>query len=186
MKFEQILKIYWSRGFLFAGRSQPFNTTFAAFFNDKKGINFCTRALFIRRFETQFFFLFRYKTKTLLEFSAEQRKVVNMFLAQITSINNNIFESLKYSLIRLYLIRSYKGKCFALGKPAHGQRTWSNASTAAKNNKIIKNFISDVKKFNKIEKKPETLNMKYLKRKTKVKKTKIKMIFTKKKKNLWF
>lgn len=186
MKFEQILKIYWSRGFLFAGRSQPFNTAFINFFENKKGAGAVSKILFIKRFEMKFFFLYKNHHKTFLEYSLDQRKIYNMYLAQITSINHDIFESIRYSLIRLYLIRSYRGKCLALGKPSRGQRTWSNASTASKNNKIIKNFINDVKKFNKIEKKVESLNVKFFKRKIVAKKPKIKMIFTRKKKNLWF
>lgn len=186
MKFEQILKIYWSRGFLFAGKTQPFHSKFSDFFDDKKGINAASKLCFIKRFEMQFFFFLKNKNKTFMEYPLEQRKIINMYLAQLTSINNNIFELLRYSLIRLYLIKSYRGKCFALGKPARGQRTWSNAQTAAKNNSVIRTFINDVKIFNKIEKKVESLNTKFLKNKTKTNKPKIKMVFTKKKKNLWF
>ncbi len=186
MKFEQILKIYWSRGFLFAGRTQPFNSTFTDFFYDKKGLSGASRLCFIKRFEMQFFFLFKNKDKTFMEYPLEQRKIINMYLAQLTSINNDIFESIRYSLIRLYLIKSHRGKCLALGKPSRGQRTWSNAKTASKNNTILKKFINEVKIFNKIEKKPESLNMKFFKSKIKIKKPKIKMVFTKKKKNLWF
>lgn len=186
MKFEQILKIYWSRGFLYAGKTQSFNTAFKDFFIEKKGLSLSSKILFIKRFEWKYFFLKKNEDTTFLEFPLEQRKIINMYLSQVMNINNNIFELLKYNLIRLYLIKSYKGRCFVLGKPARGQRTWSNASNASKCNKIIRNFINDVKKFNKIEKKTESLNMKFLKKKIKIKKPKIKMIFTKKKKNLWF
>jgi hypothetical protein len=84
------------------------------------------------------------------------------------------------------LIKSHRGRCLALGKPSRGQRTWSNAWTASRNNLVLKKFISDVKKFNKIVPKVESLNKKYIKFKKKIKKPKIKMIFTKKRKNFWF
>jgi ribosomal protein S13 len=186
LKFEQILKIYWSRGFLYAGKTQSFNTTFKDFFIEKKGLALKSKILFIKRFEIQYFTLTKNKNQTFLNYPLEQRKIVNMYLSQIMNINNNIFELIKYNLIRYYLIKSYRGRCYALGKPSKGQRTWSNASNASKCNKIIKNFINDVKKFNKIEKKKEYLNVKFLKKKIKIKKPKIKMVFTRKKKNLWF
>ena len=99
-----------------------------------------------------------------------------MYLSQLISINNNIFELIKYNLVRLYLIKTFKGRCHALGKPAHGQRTWSNASTSYKYNKHIRFFINQVKKNNIIEKKTESLNNKLIKKKIKKNPQKIKMI----------
>jgi ribosomal protein S13 len=46
-----------------------------------------------------------------------------MFLAQLMNINSNIDELLRYNLIRLYLIKTFRGRCHALGKPSRGQRT---------------------------------------------------------------
>lgn len=186
MKFEQILKIYWSRGFLFAGKTQSFNINFKTFFEDKSGISTKAINLFIKRFELQFLSLQKNQDKTFMDLDLDQRKIINMYLSQMTSINTNISELLKYNLIRLYLIKTFRGRSHALGKPSRGQRTWSNASNAEKCNKITRNFISEVKKFNKIEKKKESLNLKFIKKKIKKKAPKIKMIFTKKRKNLWF
>ena len=102
---------------------------------------------------------------------------------------------IKYNLIRLYLIKSFRGRCQALGKPSRGQRTWSNSSNSKKLNIILKSFINEVKRFNKINYKDKNkislsknLNVNFFKKKLllKKKKPKIKMIFTKKKKNLWF
>jgi len=184
MKFEQLLKIYWSRGFLYAGKSQSFNVNLIEFFNEKSGLSTTSVKKFIKRFELNYF-LWK-KSKTFLALDLDKRKVINMYLSQLTSINNNLIELIKYNLIRLYLIKTYRGRCHALGKPTRGQRTWSNAWTAKRCNLIIKNFISDVKKFNFIEKKVESLNLKKLKKKVKKKAPKIKMIFIKKKKSLWF
>ena len=184
MKFEQLLKIYWSRGFLYGGKTQSFNTTLLDFFSDKPGLSSFSKKLFIKRFELNHFV--KKKNKTFLSINLDRRKIINMYLSQIVSINNNINELIKYSLIRLYLIKTFRGRCQALGKPSRGQRTWSNAWNAYKCNTTIKKFISEVKKFNFIEKKVESLNLKKIKKKIKKKAPKIKMIFTKKKKNLWF
>jgi len=77
-----------------------------------------------------------------------------MYLSQLTSINNDINELIRYNLIRLYLIKTFRGRAQSLGKPSRGQRTWSNAWNSYKCNTIIKNFIQEVKKFNFIKKNP--------------------------------
>lgn len=183
MKFEQLLKIYWSRGFLYGGKTQIFNVTFDEFFFDKPGLNKLSIHQFRKRFELNRFYL---QNKNFLELTLDERKIINMYISQIVSINNPISELNRYVLIRLYLIKSYRGRCHALGKPARGQRTWSNAWSANRCNVGVKHFISEVKKFNVIEKKVESLNKKHLKKKTRIKAPKIKMVFTKKRKNLWF
>jgi hypothetical protein len=183
MKFEQLLQIYWARGFLYGGRAEPYNITFKEFFENKPGINTHQINLFIKRFE---FYILAKQNNNFLLFPLDYRKIINMYFSQLTSINSSLFELLRYNMIRLYLIKSHRGRCLVLGKPSRGQRTWSNAWTAYRNNSILKKFISDVKKFNKITKKVESLNRKFLKRKTKIKKPKIKMIFTKKRRNFWF
>lgn len=109
-----------------------------------------------------------------------------MYLSQIISINSSIFDLIKYNLIRKYLIKTFQGRCHALGKPSRGQRTWSNASTSYRYNRLIRSFIRQVKKNNVTEKKVESLNMKLTKKKIKKNTPKIKMVITKKKKNLWF
>jgi ribosomal protein S13 len=53
----------------------------------------------------------------------EQRKIFNMYFSQFLSINNSIDELVKYNVIRLYLIKSFRGKSQSLGKPSRGQRT---------------------------------------------------------------
>lgn len=184
MKFEQLLKIYWSRGFLYGGKTQSFDSTLIEFFEDKPGLAKTSFLKFVSRFELNY--LYKRKDKTFLILNLDRRKIINMYLSQLISINSNIFELLRFNLIRLYLIKSYKGRCHALGKPVNGQRTWSNASNARKCNLLIKNFITEVKKFNFVEKREESLNLKKIKKKIKRKAPKIKMVFTKKKKNLWF
>lgn len=186
MKFEQLLKIYWSRNFLYGGKTQQFRITFFEFFYEKKGMGPLTQNMFSKRFELQYFFLFRNYNKQLHTFSVAKRKSFNVFLSKLISINHSIFEVQKYNLIRLFLIRSYRGRCHAIGKPSRGQRTWSNGRTAYNVNKVTRHFIQEVKKLNFVEKKKESLNLKFIKKKTRAKAPKIKMFIVKKKKNLWF
>ena len=113
-------------------------------------------------------------------------------MSRLISINNPIVELHKYNLIRLFLIRSYRGRCHAIGKPVRGQRTWSNSKNSFLINKVIRSFIQEVKKLNAdnplLDKKnkKESLNKKFVRKKTKRKAPKIKMIVVKKKKKLWF
>ena len=184
MKFEQLLQIYWSRVFLYGGRVKNFNINLKNFFDENIGLSSKSKKTLVKRFELNFLF---YNTeKTFTHISLDRRKIINMYLSQISSINSNIFELIKYNLIRLYLIKTFRGRCHALGKPSRGQRTWSNASTSYRSNRVIRIFIRQVKKNNVIEKKTESLNTKLTKKKLKKNLPKIKMIITKKKKNLWF
>ncbi len=184
MKFEQLLQIYWSRGFLYGSKVQTFNTTIKDFFINNHGLSIKSKKKFVQRFELNYFI--KEKDKSLLNLTLDQRKIINMYLSQIISINSSIFDLIKYNLIRKYLIKTFQGRCHALGKPARGQRTWSNASTSYRYNRLIRVFIRQVKKNNVVEKKTESLNMKLTKKKIKKNTPKIKMIIVKKKKNLWF
>lgn len=184
MKFEQLLQIYWSRGFLYGGKVRSFNINLKDFFSENSGLANKSKLLMVKRFE--FNFLKSDLSKTFLYLSLDSRKIINMYLSQLTSINNDIFELIRYNIIRAYLIKTFRGRCHSLGKPTRGQRTWSNASNAYKCNRIIRIFIRQVKKNNVIEKKTESLNMKITKKKLKKNAPKIKMIILKKKKNLWF
>jgi len=75
----------------------------------------------LKRFELGYY---KYKEEHSLSIlSLDEKKVINMYLSQIMSVKNNIFELLKYNAVRLYLIKSFRGKAQALGKPSRGQRT---------------------------------------------------------------
>ena len=90
----------------------------------------------------------------------------------------------RLNIIRLYLIKSYRGKCHALGKPTKGQRTWSNAWTAFRYNNTLKKFISETKnKLNK-DKIVEKINYKMTKKKYGIKKNTKKKVGPKK--LVWF
>ncbi len=80
------------------------------------------------------------------EFHEARLRSINVYLAQMSSINIPLLEYEQKATTRYYLIKSYRGRCQALGKPSHGQRTWSNAKTAFRDTNHIKAYISHFKK----------------------------------------
>ena len=184
MKFEQVLKIYWSKGFFYNGVLFNFDVNLDFLINNCEGLNLKYKKLFIRRFEMQK--VYKDRSVSLLQYPKTTHSVLNKLFSKISSINSPISEVARYNIIRLYLIRSYRGRAQALGKPSHGQRTWSNAWTAHYNNFVIKSFISLVRRVHAEDKRPEKIDYKKV-RKTYIK-SKRKSVFKKKKikLNAWF
>ena len=163
MKFEQVLKIYWSKSFLFGGVTFAFDTDWRRFGLNIKGIGLHTQLQIIRRFELHSL-LFNPKG-SLAVMDDESRLSLNRLFAKMNSIYVQVTELNKLNVVRLFLIKSFRGKAQAFGKPSHGQRTWSNAWTAYLYNKDLRIFIAEVqKKLNK-DKKVEKINYKLLKKK---------------------
>jgi ribosomal protein S13 len=48
---------------------------------------------------------------------------MNLILSKMSSINYRVSEVQYLNLVRLYLIKSHRGRAQALGKPSRGQRT---------------------------------------------------------------
>jgi len=165
LKFEQVLQIYWSKGFLYSGRITPFQTNLHNFCNEAGGLGMTTKIKLLKRFELNS--LYNNSFSLFSEQDKDIQKLINILLSQITSVNNQISELNKYNLIRLYLIKSYRGRSQALGKPSRGQRTWSNAWTSYNYNKIIRNFIHTIQKSIGADKKTEQINYKVIQKKIK-------------------
>ncbi len=91
---------------------------------------------------------------------------LNLIFSQLTSINNTVFEVTRYRLLRLYLIKSTRGRAHALGKPSRGQRTWSNAWSAYHTNKVTRAFIGAYQRAANANKKEEKINYKLIKKKS--------------------
>ena len=121
MKFEQVLKIYWTKGFLFNGRLTAFNVTLRDLFKHIGGFQGPTKNRIIKRFELHG--LVKKPSTLLTEYDKDLLKSINILLSQMSSVNNQVSEINRYSLVRLYLIKSYRGRGQALGKPVRGQRT---------------------------------------------------------------
>lgn len=87
------------------------------------------RHRFIQRFEMTK--AIRDRELTLEEYQERTHRVINaplnIMFSQIHTVNNRRSDLYRLNIIRLYLIKSFRGRCHALGKPVRGQRTWSNA-----------------------------------------------------------
>jgi ribosomal protein S13 len=57
------------------------------------------------------------------KYKVEILHFLNHYYSQVNSVNNTYLDLQQFNIIRLYLIKSYKGKCHSIGKPVNGQRT---------------------------------------------------------------
>lgn len=184
MKFEQVLQIYWTKGFLYNGKVLPFDSNWWSFCHEVGGFGRTTRVKFVRRFELNHFYY--NKKRSFGELDDGVHRSMNLILSKMSSINYRVSEVQYLNLVRLYLIKSHRGRAQALGKPSRGQRTWSNAWTAYHYNKVIRNFVVTTQRILNKDKKEEKINYKLIKKKIK-KSNKEGMIKTPKKKaNAWF
>jgi len=78
-----------------------------------------------------------------------KKKIMNSELLKILPPFRNMTHLRNLNILKKYLIKSYSGKCHALGKPTRGQRTWSNAKTSKNNNFFLRKCIA--KSSNKID-----------------------------------
>lgn len=182
MKFEHLLQVYWLKGFLYGGNLIPFETKYKNLFKQLPGLATFSSLNFIKKFELT---SFSKRNQNFSEYNEDEKRIVNMYFAQVTSVNHSFNEILRASSVRLYLIRSFRGKNQALGKPSRGQRTRSNANTAYKKDNIVKAFISQFKKTHVKVEPIKKINYKQVKRKFFKKKPKFQKKTMKKKINLW-
>ena len=146
MRFEQVLRIYWTKGLFYNATLHSFDLTVRDLFVDTKGFNWGLRRWLVPRYDL-YKMRFNKKTTTSISyFEMSFGNSLNLLLSQITSINNQVYELHRVNLIRLYLVKSTRGRSHALGKPSRGQRTWSNAWNAYKLNNVTRDFISSYQK----------------------------------------
>lgn len=186
MKYEHILQIYWTKGFFFGGKLFYFDQTLNDLFFKTPGLGKTFYKLFCDRFELTYFF--QKRNEVLIEYQNLTKKVIvqplNIMYSQVNTVNNRLNDLKKLNIVRLYLIKSFRGRSHALGKPVRGQRTWSNAWNSYNVNKELRNFIGETRKQLKTSAKPEKINYKVVKKKyaTKARKSKNKRV----KKLNWF
>ena len=185
IKFEHILQIYWTKGLFFGGNLFYTNKTFYEIFDHTPGLGKSFKKTILDKLELKNsnevnMLLVPHFKKV---YNQELIGFLNHYYSQVSSVNNTMFDLKKLNIVRLYLVKSYRGRCHALGKPVHGQRTWSNAWSSYKNNLILRKFISETKSNLDKQKTPEKINFKFLKKKYVTKQKKIKKI--EQKKILW-
>lgn len=167
MKFEHVLQIYWTKGFFFGGTLFYTNQTLPTLLFNTPGLAIQTRKILNERFELTL--LIPIPTKLLPSYENETSKVLikplNIFLSQVHTVNNQYTDLLRLVIMRLYLIRSYRGRCHAIGKPVRGQRTWSNAWNSYNYNKVLRYFLVEVKRKSNTSQAIEKINYKVVKKK---------------------
>ena len=185
IKFEHILQIYWTKGLFFGGKLFYTNKTFYEIFYLTPGLGRTFKKNILDKLELKN--SIKVNTTSVLSFKSIYKKelvgFLNHYYSQVSSVNNNIFDLKRINIIRLYLIKSYKGRCHALGKPVRGQRTWSNAWSSYKNNLTLRRFVSETKNNLSKNKLPEKINYKLIKKKYVTKQKKIKKV--EQKKSIW-
>lgn len=179
MKFDRLMSIYWSKGLYYNKRLVEYSLTFQNFFITIQGLSKFTKINFLKKFElnlklVNFFFL---------NWKNNKNKIINTYVSSIVYSSSILSELRKYSLIRIYLIKTYKGRAQALGKPSRGQRTWSNAWTAFNYNLELRKFIIYVNKSRQTKTIIKKINYKILARKIKKVIKKPIGFFNRKKKN---
>jgi len=70
-------------------------------------------------------------------------KIINFYILKILPLYFKLSSLRNLHIIRKWKIGSYEGLCHKKGKPVHGQRTWSNANTAKKNNLYLRSYIKE-------------------------------------------
>lgn len=170
----------------FGGKLFYFNKNFQETFINTPGLGKHTRIQLLKRLELNN--TLQNNLSPLLNYNLNYKREVLGFLnrvfSQINSVNNILYDLQRYNIIRLYLIKSYKGRCHAIGKPVRGQRTWSNAWTSYNINKILRKFIAETKLKSRKDRIVEKINYKMTKKKYGLKKNTIKK--TVNKKSIWY
>lgn len=190
MSYENVLQIYWLKNFFFGGQLFSFSYSIISLINILPGFSRAFFFTLVKRFELTFV---KYQPELLMEdCQILSRKVIisplNVILSQISSVNALLPTVLQLCIIRLYLIKSHRGRCHAIGKPTRGQRTWSNAWNAYNVNKTLRLFISETKVKLQAQFKPDKkkINYKQVRKKYAPTKIRIKSAKPKKKKTFWF
>ena len=184
MKFEHVLKIYWTKGLLFNNTLEPFTTPIENLFKNTNMFGQAARNALIERFEI-------HSTVTNRNFTLGDEGVnmlnsVNTFFSQFSSVNGRLRELQRLVLIRLFLVKTFRGRSHALGKPSRGQRTWSNAWNAYNLNKTTRAFINDFQQTLNKENSPVKRNYKLIQKRTKKVTKSFKLVKKSTNVNSWF
>ena len=184
MKFEYVLQIYWSKGILINSKLQSFQTIFNDLFVESKGFSWPVKNLLIDRFELYSFL--RNPHQKIDTLGLYIPMTLNLLFSQLTSVNATVSELTRYNLLRLYLVKTTRGRCHALGKPSRGQRTWSNAWTAYNHNCETRAFISAYQKIKRETAREEKIDYRITKKKSFIVQKKEVVAATKIRINTWF
>lgn len=172
MKFEHVLQIYWTKGFFFGGNLFYYNQTLSSLRDNTPGLARKVNLLLVQRFELTL--LAPHKMLLIPTYETQTSKIVskplNVFLSQIHTVNNTYTDLLRLRIMRSYLIKSYRGRCHAIGKPVKGQRTWANGWNSYNTNKTLRYFLIEIRRKAKKSTASEKINYKVVTKKYPTKK----------------
>lgn len=138
-------KTILERGIYYKGSLKDYKTiNFTFLLKTFYGLNKIRFFYYFKRFELQLInykIPTHYKNKHLLFY-----KIWNHYILQIIPSNYQFISLRNLNIIRKYIIRSYQGYRHKTGKPVHGQRTWSNASTVKYNNTYLRLYLYELKR----------------------------------------
>lgn len=186
MKFEHIIHIYWTKGFFYGGNQFYFNKTPTELIHLTPGLGTYIKRILITRFELTYYRQNYWDIKLITYQNVKKSSIIwplNLIFSQINSVNNFSTDLLTLKILKLYLIKSYRGRCHFLGKPVRGQRTWSNAWSSHRNNRLLRVFVSEAIAKQNNEERPEKINFKMIRKRRHVPRRKKD---TKKKRLKWF
>lgn len=168
MKFENILHIYWTKGIFICTKLYYFDDSLSRIISVTPGISSSFTRMVRNRFEISSPNLNNRLNISQLEnnYKFFFKRPLNLLISQILSVNNNISYLIRLRIIYQYLLKTYIGKCHAVGKPVKGQRTWSNSWTSYNTNNTLRVFISSTKKKSNLTDKTEKINFKMTDRKS--------------------
>ena len=104
-----------------SGQLQNLHTSFHNLFVIPKGCSQSTKTFLINRFES--YTLMRNPYQSLHFLGPITTLSLNILISKASNVNESILEVVKHNCIRLYLIKTTRGRSQALGKPSRGQRT---------------------------------------------------------------
>ena len=101
------------------------NKTFEGVFNNTPGLKVLSQKRILSRLEVPHSITTLSSTvdENIAKHKSSIVSPLNILFSQINSVNNRVAELKRVNVLRLFLIKSYRGKCHALGKPVRGQRT---------------------------------------------------------------
>jgi ribosomal protein S13 len=115
--------------FFYGGKLFYVNRSINKLFLNTPGLGKASKKILISRLELENCNVLL--NKPILEISSLKNQdyvgFLNRFFSQVSSVNSTLHNLVKLNIIRLYLVKSYRGRCHLLGKPVKSQRTWSNA-----------------------------------------------------------
>jgi ribosomal protein S13 len=125
MRFENILHIYWTKGIFVCTKLHYFDSSISEIIKLTPGLGLKSTEVLRERFE------FNHLSRDLKSSIGKQelkskipvKRVFNIMLSQVLSVNNNLSYLIRLRIIYQFLAKTYKGKCHAIGKPVYGQRT---------------------------------------------------------------